>query len=53
MQNVTKHTRAPRGGRMIECPHCHWPTRVYHFAWYAMVCEGCGKAVRKLAWRKA
>ena len=53
MQTVTKHTRAPRDGRMIECPCCGERTRVYHFAWYAMVCEGCGKAVRKLAWRKA
>lgn len=47
---VTKTTRAPRTGRVIECPHCASLHRVFHFAWSALGCQGCGEMVEKYQW---
>jgi ribosomal protein S27E len=47
-KRVTKHTRARRIGKVIACPHCGTFATVYHFAWVAMQCEGCGAMVPKL-----
>ena len=38
---VTLKTRAPRHGKEIIAP-CGHEIRVYHFAWSAIGCEGCG-----------
>ena len=50
---VTKTTRAPRTGRVIECPHCASSHRVFHFAWCALACQDCGEMVEKYQWIKA
>jgi ribosomal protein S27E len=47
MKPVDKHARAPKDGRPIVCPHCDKATRVYHFAWCAITCNGCGQLVNK------
>jgi len=47
---ITKTTRAPRMGRRIVCPHCSGSHRVYHFAWFALVCPDCGQGVEKQHW---
>ena len=38
---VTKYTRAGRYGKVIRCPKCNGGTRVYHFAWSGLSCQGC------------
>tara|TARA_R100000789_G_C2972995_1_gene141273 strand:- start:417 stop:836 length:420 start_codon:yes stop_codon:yes gene_type:complete len=47
---VSKYTRAPHDGREIVCPVCNDITRVYHFSWYAICCQGCGEPVKKPNW---
>ena len=47
---VSKYTRAPHDGREIVCPVCNDITRVYHFSWYALCCQGCGEPVKKSNW---
>ena len=44
---MTKSTRAGIGGKMIRCPHCGTTTRIYHFSWCALGCQGCDKMVDK------
>ena len=39
---VTSRTRAPWKGRDILAP-CGHTERVYHFAWSALRCAGCGE----------
>lgn len=46
---VTAHTRAGRDGKVIHCP-CGETTRVHHFAWSALRCQGCGTYVEKPEW---
>ena len=36
---VSKHTRAGNDGKLIYCPHCNFPQRVYHFAWAGILCN--------------
>jgi hypothetical protein len=40
-KQVTRYTRAPRGGRTIVAP-CGKIERVYHFSWSALLCSICG-----------
>jgi hypothetical protein len=47
---VSKYTRAGRQGREIVCPCCNDKVRVYHFSWFALVCQGCGEPVKKGNW---
>ena len=49
-QHVNRYTRAGKYGRDIECPECLYPTRVYHFAWSALLCGKCGKYFDKYRW---
>jgi ribosomal protein S27E len=48
--NVTNHTRAGAAGKHIQCPECGAASTVYHFAWSAMKCQGCGAYPQKLSW---
>ena len=47
---VSKYTRAGGQGREIVCPCCNDKVRVYHFSWFALVCDKCGEPVKKLNW---
>jgi len=44
---IKKTSRTGRYGRDIKCPHCGTVKKVYHFAWSAVGCQGCGKMVEK------
>ena len=46
-KRVTKHTRAPRGGRLIRCPRCRFSTVVFHFSWSALGCSACNAMIEK------
>lgn len=50
LQPVTGATRARRDGTPIMCP-CGQEITVYHFAWIALVCIGCGHEIHKPQWR--
>ena len=41
IRNVNKYTRAGRNGKNIVCPVCKNANKVYHFAWYALICGIC------------
>jgi hypothetical protein len=47
---VSKYTRAPQIGREIVCPCCSDKVRVYHFSWFALVCDKCQEPVKKVNW---
>ena len=47
---VTRDTRAPRKGRLIQCPECDQETRVFHFSWVAISCSHCREMVNKYEW---
>ena len=47
---VTNTTRASKHGTRILCT-CGNVARVYHFAWSALVCPGCGEQIDKHDWR--
>jgi hypothetical protein len=47
---VTKHTRAPKAGRVMRCPLCFSHVKVYHFSWSALVCPSCKISIPKLVW---
>ena len=47
---VTHHTRAGADGKRIYCPECGHATRVQHFSWSALKCQGCGAFPEKLDW---
>lgn len=47
MKKVTKNTRAGKNGRIIGCPKCGHPTRVYHMQWEAITCQNCLEMVDK------
>ena len=49
-ERVNNWTRAPKDGREIVCPKCDEVTRVYHFAWSALVCILCKATVNKNDW---
>lgn len=36
---VSKTTRASRKGRLIFCPDCFTPQKVYRFAWAGLYCN--------------
>jgi len=44
---IKKSSRTGKYGRNIKCPHCAHVSRVYHFAWCATGCLGCGRMVKK------
>ena len=49
---VPKWTHAAEKGREVFCPRagCRYPTRVYNFAWSALVCRACGATTDKYEW---
>ena len=47
---VTRWTRASSNGRLIRCSYCGNTTRVYHFSWCAVTCQGCNRMVDKYEW---
>jgi ribosomal protein S27E len=50
MKLITRHTRAPRAGAFIRCPHCQEVSLVYHFCWSALTCQHCGESISKSSW---
>ena len=50
VNKVTRDTRAPRHGRLIQCPSCDQETRVFHFSWVAITCSHCGLMAEKHEW---
>ena len=44
---VTRYTRAGYSGKEITCPKCNHTEKVYHFAWSACGCLGCGESINK------
>jgi|TARA_R110000787_G_scaffold72678_1_gene162027 hypothetical protein len=49
-QPVPKWTHAGKAGKMIYCPKCGVPGRVYNFAWSALVCNACATVIEKYEW---
>lgn len=49
-EHVTGRTRAGQDGKVIFCPICDHPERVYNFSWSAMQCSNCKNAVEKFEW---
>jgi ribosomal protein S27E len=48
---VGKRTRASKyDGRLIHCPKCDMPTKVYHFSWSAITCWKCKDMIDKEEW---
>jgi ribosomal protein S27E len=47
MTKVSNHTRAGSSGKSIYCPVCSTEATVFHFAWSALTCEGCGESINK------
>ena len=47
LQKVHKYTRAGYSGKAITCPKCNHTEKVYHFAWSACGCLGCGEYINK------
>jgi len=47
---MTPHTRSGRSGKHIMCPICRSICKVYHFNWFAWVCQHCDSVVEKLEW---
>lgn len=47
MEKVNRYTRAGFDGRVITCPNCGHSKTVYHFAWYALGCNGCNEMIKK------
>ena len=50
MKKVNKYTRAGRKGKLIVCPFCKTDTRVFHFAWYSIMCSKCVIQIKKYDW---
>jgi len=50
MKKVNKYTRAGKDGKFIWCPKCLVKCVVFHFSWYALVCNYCKAEVQKLKW---
>jgi len=48
LQTVNKYTRAGYSGKIIICPECKTESRVYHFSWFALSCQGCKQTIEKL-----
>ena len=48
---VNRDTQAGPDGKVITCPICGTGTRVFHFAWSALQCDGCEEFVDKNSWR--
>lgn len=49
-RTVNRDTRAGLDGREIACPTCGMTTRVFHFSWSALQCDGCLEFVDKNTW---
>ena len=47
---VGRYTRAGRNGRVIYCSGCGDARRMYHFAWFAIICLKCDKMRSKYTW---
>ena len=47
---VNNRTRAGRQGKLIHCPKCDYPTKVYHFSWSALSCYHCKGMIDKKDW---
>jgi len=50
MEKVNKYTRAGRKGKLIVCPFCETETKVFHFAWYSIMCSKCVIQIKKYDW---
>ena len=50
MKKVDRYTRAVNDGKLIQCPECGEQSRVYHFAWAGLACQGCSAMVDKGEW---
>ena len=50
MNKVNKYTRAPSGGKEIQCPKCSETARVYHFSWCSIHCLHCETQIQKQEW---
>ena len=50
MTNVNRYTRARKSGRNIVCPQCAKSSKVYNFAWSALLCSHCRAEVEKKNW---
>ena len=46
-KKLTNRTRAGDLGLVIRCPKCGDAHGVYHLAWFAGACNGCGEMVEK------
>jgi len=46
---VNRYTRAGQG-KLIHCPECDMPTKVYHFSWSALTCWKCKGMIDKTDW---
>ena len=51
MKKVTKHTRAGKDGKIIQCPHCNKREKVFHFSFVALECVRCKAMVNKCEWK--
>tara|TARA_R100001244_G_scaffold95219_1_gene71444 strand:+ start:473 stop:658 length:186 start_codon:yes stop_codon:yes gene_type:complete len=47
MVKVSANTRATSKGKLIHCPHCDYPVKVYNFAFSKLKCWHCKKEVKK------
>ena len=53
LEKMTRYTRADNAGiigRVIRCPHCGGGTRVFHFSWSGLFCNGCQTMIDKYDW---
>ena len=50
-EKMDKHKRVGRRGKILQCPKCLDQTRVFHLAWAAKECEGCGAMIDKYKWK--
>ena len=49
-EQMTRHKRAGKDGKILQCPICDSPTRVYHLSWRRLKCNGCKKMIPKYEW---
>ena len=47
MKKISKYARAKKNGTTIFCPKCDKGMTVYHFAWFALICQGCKAEIEK------
>ncbi len=50
-EKMTRHKRAGKDGKIIQCPKCQNGTRVYHLSWVALKCSNCKEMIGKYKWK--